>query len=380
MNALTLAQIIVVWSVDGFEQHEIIGLIFTTGAFVSTSFLISFLTTYIFKIIELYSPLPKWIYSASRVCCLVFCVLLVIMQANQLCFCYVDGKYTRLPLYFFCYMYPVLMLVFQSTVVLLKRKAIGKRVTLTMLSGSFFALAAAALQYIIGNLTLIYVATTLALLVIFVYVHIEQQKKMEEQQQQLAEQGISLMISQIQPHFLYNSLTVIDHLCKTDPEKAREAVAFFSTYLRCNLNSLKKRDLIPFSEERKHIEAYLWLEKLRFGSLLNVEYDIETEGFLLPALSVQPLVENAVKHGLGDKEEGGTVRVSAKETEKSYIVTVSDDGVGFVEGENSGNGEHIGIKNIRERLETMCGGKLVIESEPEKGTDAKIIIAKGVEE
>lgn len=377
MNAATLVLVIVVWGVDGNAECEGLGLAASAGAFISTYFLISFFTTYIFKVIDGYSKIPKWSYYVVYILALVSSIGLVLMQSGKLCFYYVEGGYVRAPLYFFCYIGIAATLLFQSAVVLIKSRYIGFRETALLLFQWVFILAAVCLQYISGQITLMYIATTLSLLMVFASVHVEQQRKMEQQQEQLAEQGISLMISQIQPHFLYNSLTVIDYLCKTDPQKAREAVAFFSTYLRCNLSSLKKRDLIPFSEERKHIEAYLSLEKLRFGELLNVEYDIKADGFLLPALSVQPLVENSVKHGLGDKENGGTIRVSSEETENSYIVTVSDDGVGFSEGDFSGNGEHIGIKSIRERLETMCGGKLTIESAPGKGTTAKVIISKG---
>ena len=100
---------------------------------------------------------------------------------------------------------------------------------------------------------------------------------------------------------------------------ARKALASFSTYLRGNLNSLKRQGMIAFSEERKHIEAYLTLEQLRFGELLCVEYDIQAEEFLLPVLSVQPLVENAVKHGLGDSEDGGKVIIATREEKDRYI-------------------------------------------------------------
>lgn len=202
------------------------------------------------------------------------------------------------------------------------------------------------------------------------------QRKTEVLEKELMESRIDIMLSQMQPHFLYNSLTVIDQLCKTDVNLARKALASFSTYLRCNLNSLKRKGMITFSEERKHIEAYLTLEKLRFGELLCVEYDIQEEDFLLPVLSVQPLVENAVKHGLGDKQDGGTVIIATREEKDRYIITVTDDGVGFVPGEMKGNGEHLGIENIRKRLASVCGGELEIKSEVGRGTVAAVTIFK----
>ena len=203
-------------------------------------------------------------------------------------------------------------------------------------------------------------------------------RKLEEE---LKENRIALAMSQIQPHFIYNSLNSIYHLCEKDVGMAQQAISDFSDYLQRSLSAADRTSLITFEEELNHIKAYLKLEQLRFGKDLNVVYHIETTGFMLPALSVQPLVENAVKHGICKKEEGGgTVILAVKECPECYEVIVSDDGVGFVPGtEDQGKGTHVGIRNVRQRLDIMCHATLEVESEPGKGTTSTIRIPKGDE-
>ena len=194
---------------------------------------------------------------------------------------------------------------------------------------------------------------------------------------ELENSRITVMLSQIQPHFLYNSLTSVMDLCDSNPKQAKAAIADFADYLRGNLSSLKTENLISFGTELEHIERYLRLEKLRFQDELEVVYDIQTRDFMLPALSVQPLVENAVKHGVGKKIGGGTVTIHTTETEKEYIIRVTDDGVGFIEGEYvDDGGTHVGIENIKKRLDMMINAGLEMESKIGEGTTACIRIPK----
>lgn len=198
----------------------------------------------------------------------------------------------------------------------------------------------------------------------------------KELQAQLQESRISVMLSQIQPHFLYNSLTAVMDLCDRNPAQAKRAIADFAKYLRGNLEALGNRQPIPFSKELRHIEVYLRLEKLRFEDKLQVVYDIQAEGFLLPALTIQPLVENAVKHGLTEKEEGGTVTISTAETEDAFVITVSDDGVGF-DTEAPLPEEHMGLENVKNRLWSVSHATLEVRSQKGAGTVATVYLPKG---
>ena len=200
----------------------------------------------------------------------------------------------------------------------------------------------------------------------------------QQMQKELYEAKVSLMVSQIQPHFLYNSLTSIAMMCTKDPKTARDATINFADYLRGNMNSLKEKNPVPFEKELEHLKKYLMLEKMRFGDMLNIEYDIKTTDFLIPQLSVQPLVENAVKHGVGMKEDGGTVTIATDETDDSFLVIISDDGVGFdTEAPKKDDGRsHVGMENVRQRLKEMINADVIIESKIGEGTVATIVIPK----
>lgn len=199
----------------------------------------------------------------------------------------------------------------------------------------------------------------------------------QEMQRELTESRVAIMVSQIQPHFLYNSLSSIAMMCTIDPETAQEATVTFADYLRGNMDSLKQKEPVPFSKELEHLKKYLYIEKLRFGKKLNIVYDIETEDFVLPQLSIQLLAENAVKHGISKKRGGGTLTITARETDDSFEVIVSDDGKGFDVNEVKDDGRsHVGMDNVRRRLKEMCGGEVIINSVIGEGTTATVILPK----
>ena len=200
----------------------------------------------------------------------------------------------------------------------------------------------------------------------------------QQMQKELYEAKVSVMVSQIQPHFMYNALSSIAMMCTIDPKTARDATVTFAKYLRGNMDSIRQTKPVPFTQELEHLKKYLYIEKLRFGDMLNIEYDIQTTDFVLPQLSIQPLVENAVKHGVGMKKEGGTVTISTRETEDAFEVIISDDGVGFdTSAEKKDDGRsHVGMENTRKRIREMCGGEVKIESKVGEGTVATVVLPK----
>lgn len=201
--------------------------------------------------------------------------------------------------------------------------------------------------------------------------------RMEKMDKELEESRIAVMLSQIQPHFLYNCLNTIYYLCGKDGAMAQQAVSDFSDYLQINLKSLNQKYPVPFLKELKHVKTYLKLEQLRFEENLHIVYKIGPDHFSMPALSLQPLVENAVKHGICPKEGGGTVTIETWETKEDFVVAVTDDGVGFdVQSFTEDEKRHIGIENVRRRLWAMSKALLEIDSMPGKGTTARIRIPK----
>lgn len=225
-------------------------------------------------------------------------------------------------------------------------------------------------------------AVTMAYQIVSLILDLQKQYKeaicYQQVQKELYEAKVNVMVSQIQPHFMYNALTSIAMMCQIDPDTAQEATITFAKYLRGNMDSLKRTAPVPFEMELEHLKKYLYIEKLRFGKKLNIEYDIQTTGFFLPQLSIQPLVENAVKHGVGMKKNGGTVTVATRETENAFKVLISDDGVGFdTSAEKKDDGRsHVGMENTKRRIKDMCGGEVIIESTVGEGTVATVILPK----
>ncbi len=191
----------------------------------------------------------------------------------------------------------------------------------------------------------------------------------------------SIALSQIKPHFLYNALNSIYVLCGKDLAKGRQAISDLSDYLRMNIGSIESKLPIPFEKEMEHVKKYLAIEEMRFPDEFTVSILTPVTDFMLPALSLQPLVENAVKYGVVPRGEGGIILISSRETDTEYIVTVVDNGAGFdtmrletLEEDESPN--HIGIINVRERLQRLSGGRLEIRSTIDYGTEAIIRIPK----
>ena len=203
-------------------------------------------------------------------------------------------------------------------------------------------------------------------------------REARELEHEVEKANMAVMISQIQPHFLYNALNTIKSLIRRDPKKAEQAVIDFSYYLRGNMDSLTHTEPIPFETELAHVKYYCDIELLRFSDKLKIEYDIQEKKFCVPTLSIQPIVENAIKHGVTKKPEGGTVRISTASDDKDYIVTVKDDGVGFDSSaiEEDDGRSHVGIQNIRYRFENMMHATVSIESEKGVGTCVIIRIPK----
>ena len=233
-----------------------------------------------------------------------------------------------------------------------------------------------AQYYYLGNSSGL-LFSLIALLACVVLTGVDMVVGYSRQEKELADSRTKIMLSQIQPHFLYNALCVIQDLCHDRAPDAEEATIEFSEFLRSNLDSLGATAPIPFERELKHARNYLSLEQRRFGEDLNVVYDIETENFSMPALSLEPIVENAVRYGCMQREEGGTVWISTREEKTCFCVTVKDDGMGFDVMKPKADGRtHIGIVNVRDRMEQMCGGSLRITSVPGEGTTAEFRIPK----
>lgn len=196
------------------------------------------------------------------------------------------------------------------------------------------------------------------------------------QQLELSDSRTKLLLAQIQPHFIFNSLLAIQQLCESDPQRAAQAVGDFAEYLRANLDAISDSRLISFSQELEHIQCYLALETMDPASKIRAEFRLDETDFYLPPLTVQPLVENAVRHGLKTKPEGGVVTVAAWEAPEGWYVTVTDNGAGFSAAtQQQKRRRSIGMENVRARLAALCGGTLRVETGA-GGTTATVFIPR----
>lgn len=210
---------------------------------------------------------------------------------------------------------------------------------------------------------------------------IVQARVMARKKKEISDMRDEMLLSQISRHFICNTLTTIRYLCKTDARLAAEAVDAFAGYLRGNLDSLTGDKVIAFSKELDHVKNYLAIEQKRFGKRLRLIYDIRETDFMLPSLTLQPIVENAVKHGVTKRESGGTIRIATGKSASDYWIRVEDDGVGFCLSEKrKGKAPHIGIDNAASRLASLCGGTITVESSQGEGTKALIRIPRAKED
>ncbi len=206
-------------------------------------------------------------------------------------------------------------------------------------------------------------------------------KNLQTSVKRTQEAEIAFLRAQINPHFLYNALNSIASLCQSAPEKAENVVLELSQYLRRSFDFKRMDSMSTLKKELELLEAYLYIEKTRFGDRLKVEYDIdETLDLSIPPLVLQPLVENAVRHGLMDNIAGGTVVISIKQEVNEAVFTISDNGVGMDEGKLGGllkenlKERGIGVWNINQRLKMLYSRELKVFSEKGKGTQVSFTL------
>lgn len=333
--------------------------------YMSSAFVLYFFACYITAYMKLRNRTKKICLASVSAACGVQMIFAAISPFTGWFFYVTDQGYQRGPLFFISQLVPLFCYLLFTLLVILCRRKLKRREVVFFLFYIFVPLGGGALEMFNRGIALVNAGVALALLFILVNIQFEYEVALGEQEKKLAEQHIDLMLSQIQPHFLYNSLGAIYQLCETDPAAARTCIRKFSDFLRGNMESLKAREPIPFEKELNHVMNFLYLEQQRFGRQLRVIYQIETMDFFIPPLTLQPLVENAVQHGILHKREGGTLMIRTEETDDGAVVTIEDDGVGVEQAKrqpNLGDHAHIGISNVSDRLKSMVDGSLEMKS------------------
>ncbi len=218
------------------------------------------------------------------------------------------------------------------------------------------------------TLSFMYISVLVALIILYINIQVDMGRRIEEFKNKV-------MISQIQPHFMYNTLTTIKALCRVEPDLAAKTITNFADYLRGNMDFASLETTIPFEKELNHTRIYTEIEALRFDNI-KFEFNIEDKDFELPALTVQPMVENAVRHGVRSKPDAH-ILIHTYADENYHVVVIKDNGKGFDHAQFNGSRTHIGLLNTRLRVERLVNGKFSTESVPGEGVTITIKIPKG---
>ena len=305
------------------------------------------------------SPLFK-IVTALQVLYVVFLIAVQFMDAVYTVT--PDNQFVRGPLWALWMIPLVLIMLLNVAGVIKRRKKVSKKLFAALLIYLLPMTAAIILHMFFSVELFVIFGMALFALVMFGLILSDNIDQYTCQQQEIAHQRASVMVLQMRPHFIYNTMTTIYYLCKQDADKAQQVTRDFTDYLRQNFSAIASEDTVPFADELKHTQSYLAVEKAQHEKDLFVEYDTPVTRFRLPPLTLQPLVENAVKHGLDPNAGPLTISVRTEQKEDGVLITVRDNGKGFDPGDRSK--PHPALDNIESRLDQQCGGTLTIASEP----------------
>ena len=274
------------------------------------------------------------------------------------------------------YALPIVLIMLGSainlSILIQDRNRLSKKQFISFLIYLLFPMFGLFLQIYIYGPSFIEYSIIFSALFLFIVILIDQAQKYQIQEEENARQHASLMALQMRPHFIYNTLMSIYYLCSQDTKKAQQVILDFTVYLRKNYTAMLKDDMIPFTEELEHTKAYISVEQVRFENQLSVEFDTPHTIFRLPPLTLQPIVENAVKHGIDPERKPLHISIHTRKTVNGSRITIEDNGPGYKQTDS--NEPHIALANIRERLDLMCGGSLSISPRGGGGTVITVLI------
>ena len=283
-----------------------------------------------------------------------------------------DNEYFRGPLFPLA-MSPLLgIMILNILGVVKRRQKLTKRCFIALLVYLLPMTAAMLMHMFIEAELFLVFGMALFALIMFSLILADNMDQFMRQQREIANQRAGIMVLQMRPHFISNTIMGIYYLCDRDPQKAKQVTLDFNTYLRRNFNAIASEDTIPFTSELEHTRAYLAVEQAQFEDDLVPSFDTPHTLFRLPPLTLQPIVENAVKHGMSATKDPLHICITTRKTDSASEITVEDDGTGYVRPDDSE--PHLALDNIRQRLSWMCGGELTISQREGGGTLVKVTI------
>lgn len=306
----------------------------------------------------------------------VYFVVHIVTQFTDV-FYYVtpDNQFIRGPLWAFWVFPFAVCMVLNTTGLFYRIKKIPKKYFVALLIYLLYMTTVILFHMFYSVEIPVVLGMSLFAIVSFVMILTDNMENHLKKEHQIAHQRAEIMVLQMRPHFIFNTMMGIYYLCDQDAKKAKQVTPDFTSYLRKNFAAIASEEPVPFSDELEHTRAYLAVEQAQFEDTLFVNFDTPYRTFRIPPLTLQPIVENAVKHGMSKSNDPIHISVITKQTGKSVEIIVEDDGVGFDPARNSDdNDPHIALNNIKGRLEMMCKGKLTISQREGGGTSVKVTI------
>ena len=316
----------------------------------------------------------------------IYCLVLVsAVFINGFVYITPENQYYHGPLYPLIPIPIIAVLLLNFTGTMRRRTRLSRKTFLSLVIAQMPMAFTLILNLFVDAVLLFGISYVLSALVMYSLVlsdQIEQtiqyQQKIAEQQGEIARQRTKVMVLQMRPHFIYNTLVSIHSLCGINPQKAQQITMDFTNYLRRNFNAVASDSTIPFSMELEHTRAYLAVEQAQHEDMLSVDYDTPYTHFRLPPLTLQPIVENAIKHGMDPYHGPLHISIRTRNTDSGTEIIVEDDGSGFDPSDESR--PHTALDNIRQRLELMCAGNLDVMSRDGGGTTVTVTIPDQKEE
>ena len=337
-----------------------------------SSLLMPLLTTYMLSSSDIEWKKSPYFYGSICILTVYLVLLMSTWVSSKIYYITTDNVYHRGPLYPILLIPPVCLMLINLCILLRHKKNMPRS-----RAGSFalyiaITLASMLIQmFSYGLLTIVTGTCTAAalMLILIIFEQIRNHISTQEKNARIYAENLAL---QLRPHFIYNVLMSIYYLIEQDPDKARQVTLDFNAYLRKNFSSISSADMIPFSEELSHVKAYLAVEQVRFDGILFVDFDTPHTQFNIPPLTMQPIVENAVKHGVDPDLNPIHINLRTENTGTGSMITIENTGIPYDAYDN--DDPHIALDNIRERLRSICRGSIDLTDMNGKGTKVVIFI------
>jgi len=359
------------WTVQGIPQYALVNKLANTQFYLCSPAIVYVFWVYITKFVGGLETRKKRILWHIQSCLLVVAVILIVLNWFYGFYFTIDvnGVYKRTDGSFLINIIPSMVILLITTIEMLKSK-VRKQEKISFLIFAVTPLLSYAAQIVFLGISVTFSIISISLLLVYISAQANRAR-------QLADLKVRMVQSQLQPHFVFNGMSSIRMLIKKDPDKAVAAMDHFMGYLRGTIDAYNNVDMFSIEAELKIVSDYLEIEQVRFGE--NIQYEIinESEGFMVPPLSIQPLVENAIKHGIRQRLDGsGKVTINVYDKDAKHVIVIEDNGVGFDKKDKKPNDGHvhIGLDSTIRRFEYYLGGKVTVESEEGKGTKVVIVV------